>query len=41
MAKLKAKQIVDIQDSIFQTTGTESTTNDLAISGSLIVTSYC
>ena len=40
MAKLKAKQIVDIQDSIFQTTGSvESTTNDLAISGSLIVTS--
>ena len=40
MAKLKAKQIVDIQDSIFQTTGSvESTANDLAISGSLIVTS--
>ena len=40
MAKLKAKQIVDIQDSIFQATGSvEATTNDLAISGSLIVTS--
>ena len=37
---LKVKQIVDIQDSIFQTTGSvESTTNDLAITGSLIVTS--
>ena len=36
MAKLKAKQIVDIQDSIFQQTGSvQSTTSDLAITGSL------
>ena len=36
MAKLKAKQIVDIQDSIFQQTGSvQSTEADLAITGSL------
>ena len=36
MAKLKAKQIVDIQDSIFQQTGSvQSTETDLAITGSL------
>jgi len=36
MAKLKAKQIVDIQDSIFQQTGSvQSTQADLAITGSL------
>ena len=36
MAKLKAKQIVDIQDSIFQQTGSvQSTESDLAITGSL------
>ncbi len=38
MAKLKAKQIVDIQDSIFQQTGSvQSTDKDLAITGSLTV----
>ena len=38
MAKLKAKQIVDIQDSIFQQTGSvQSTEADLAITGSLTV----
>ena len=40
MAKLKAKQIVDIQDSIFQQTGSvQSTAENVVISGSLIVTS--
>ena len=40
MAKLKAKQIVDIQDSIFQPTGSvESTAANLSLSGSLVVTS--
>ena len=38
MEKLKAKQIVDIQDSIFQQTGSvQSTEADLVITGSLTV----